>query len=62
MNTFQAEGKLREFNAKIRQICGEFPDDEITQAELAELSARILQRYVNSNGRNSRQFDENEYA
>ena len=60
MNKDQAEGKWKEFNAKIKQKWGELTDDEITQAEgnIDELAAKIQQRYGESKETISRQLNE----
>ncbi len=60
MNRDQAEGKWKEFNAKVKQHWGDLTDDEVKKAEgnIDELSAKIQQRYGESKEEVSRKLEE----
>jgi uncharacterized protein YjbJ (UPF0337 family) len=50
MNRDQAEGKSKQFTAKVKQNWGDLTDDEVTKAEgnMDELIARIQEKYGDS--------------
>jgi uncharacterized protein YjbJ (UPF0337 family) len=50
MNKDQAEGKSKQFTAKVKQTWGDLTDDEVTKAEgnMDELIARIQEKYGDS--------------
>lgn len=50
MNKDQAEGRWREFTAKVKQQWGDLTDDEVLQAEgnIDAIAAKIQQKYGDS--------------
>ncbi|MBQ0795411.1 CsbD family protein [Zhongshania sp.] len=50
MNRDQAEGRWREFTAKVKQEWGDLTDDEVLQAEgnIDAIAAKIQQKYGDS--------------